>query len=227
VFKDGAEKEVAGIVVVKFAAGLKLEVAAAEFGDEVVDGVEVARNVGEELGIVGIAGDAGSVVEELGDGDAGAGVLAVVGEIVGDVAVEFDGAFGNLLNDEHGSELLGDRTETEFDVGSVGDVPLTISETVAAFEDDFVVFGDENCAREFAAVGILAGKLIDFGGFVGGLWGRRAVEEHKKNGDAKAWAHLSCLLWERKVARDAGGEDSTRCGWDREYIRCPWGVIVR
>jgi hypothetical protein len=24
-----------------------------------------------------------------------------------------------------------------------------------------------------------------------------------------------------------GGEDSTRCGWDREYIRCPWGVIVR
>ena len=135
--------------------------------------------------VVGVTRDAGSVTEELGDGDAGAGVLAVVGEIVGDAAIEFDAALGYLLENEHGGELLGDGADAEFDVGGVGDVPFAIGEAVAAFEDNFVVFGYEDGASELAAVGILAGELVDFGGFVGELGGREGVDENEKDGKAE------------------------------------------
>jgi hypothetical protein len=185
VFEDSTEDEVAGIVVVEFGAGLELEITAAKFCDEIVDGVIVTGDVGEESGVVGVTRDAGSVTEELGDGDARAGVLAVVGEIVGDVAIEFDAALGYLLENEHGGELLGDRAETEFDVRGVGDVPLAIGEAVAALEDNFVVFGYEDGASELAAVGVLTGELFDFGGFVSGLGRCEGLDENEKDGKAK------------------------------------------
>jgi len=50
---------------------------------------------------------------------------------------------------------------------------------------DFVVFGYEDGASELAAVGILAGELVDFGGFVGELGGREGVDENEKHGKAE------------------------------------------
>ena len=185
VFEDSTEDEVAGIVVVEFGAGFELEITAAKFCDEIVDGVIVTGDVGEESGVIGVTRDAGSVTEELGDGYAGAGVLAVVGEIAGDVAVEFDAALGYLLENEHGGELLGDRAKAEFDVRGVGDVPLAIGEAVAAFEDNFVVFGHKDGTSELAAVGVLTGELVDFGGFVGGLGRREGVHENEKDDKAE------------------------------------------
>jgi len=54
---------------VELRAGLELQVAAAEFFYKIVDGVVVARNVGKEFGIVGVAGDTGGVAEQLADGN--------------------------------------------------------------------------------------------------------------------------------------------------------------
>src|ERR1043166_823242 len=53
------EKKKSGVVVVELRAGLELQVAAAEFFHEILDGVVVARRVGKEFGVVGIAGDTG------------------------------------------------------------------------------------------------------------------------------------------------------------------------
>ena len=64
-------------------AGRELQVATTECFHKIVDGVVVARNVGKEFGIVGIAWDAGRVAEQLADGDFRTGVLAIIGEIVG------------------------------------------------------------------------------------------------------------------------------------------------
>jgi hypothetical protein len=152
--------------------------------------------------VVGVTRDAGSVTEELGDGDAGAGVLAVVGEIVGYVAIEFDAALGYLLENKHGGELLGDGAEAESDVRAVGDVPFAIGEAVAAFEDNLVVFGYEDGASELAAVGVLAGELVDFGGFVGGLGGREAVDENEKAAKSERMLVGSCSN-EKTVPRRA------------------------
>ena len=87
---DGAEEEVAGVVVVELRARLEFEVVAGELLDEVGDGVRVAALLGEEGGPPRVAGDAGGVVEELVDGDAPARVLAVVGQVVRELAVELD-----------------------------------------------------------------------------------------------------------------------------------------
>jgi hypothetical protein len=54
---------------VELRAGLELQVATAEFFDEIIDGVVVARDVGKEFGIVGVAGDTGGVGEQLADGN--------------------------------------------------------------------------------------------------------------------------------------------------------------
>ena len=66
--ENRSEKEKSGIVVVELSAGLELQVAAAEFFHEIVDDVVVARNVGKEFGIVGVAGDTGRVAQQLADG---------------------------------------------------------------------------------------------------------------------------------------------------------------
>ncbi len=67
--ENRSEKEKPGIVVVELRTGLELQVAAAEFFYKIVDGVVVARNVGKEFGIVGVAGDTGGMAEQLADGN--------------------------------------------------------------------------------------------------------------------------------------------------------------
>ena len=99
--ENRTEKEISRVVVVELRAGLELQIAAAEFLHEILYWVGVARHFGKELRVVGIAGDTGRMAEQLADGDFRTSILAVVGKIVGEVAVELNGALGHLLHDQH------------------------------------------------------------------------------------------------------------------------------
>ena len=78
----------------------------------------------------------------------------------------------------------------------------SLSQLLDAFEDNLVVFGYEDGASELAAVGVLAGELVDFGGFVGGLGGREAVDENEKAAKSERMLVGSCSN-EKTVPRRA------------------------
>jgi len=101
------------------------------------------------------------------DGGKGAqfeGVAAIVGEIVGKVTFKLDGAFRDLLHDQHGSKLFGNRAESEFYVRCIENIPFAIGQTVALLENDLIVVGDQDRTRKRAAVYVLRYQLVYFGG---------------------------------------------------------------
>ena len=104
------------------------------------------------------------MTEQLAYRDFRAGVPAIVREIVGEVALELDGAFRHLLHDQHGSKLLGDRAEPKLYVRSIENIPFAIGETVALLENDLIVIGDQDRTRERAALCVLRYQFVDFGG---------------------------------------------------------------
>src|SRR5215217_4835168 len=125
-FDDSAEQKVTGVVVGKFGTRLELEIAAGIVFHKLVNLVGIPADVLEEARLARITRNAGSVCEQVMNGHLISDVLAVLREVIGELAVELDlPLFGKLKNDGRG-KLLGDRSESELRVGSVGNVPLHI-----------------------------------------------------------------------------------------------------
>src|ERR1700683_3282901 len=66
--ENRSQKEKSRVVIVELGAGFELQVAAAEFFHEIVDGVVVAGNFIKEFRVLSVTGNAGSVAEKLADG---------------------------------------------------------------------------------------------------------------------------------------------------------------
>jgi hypothetical protein len=73
---------------------------------------------------------------------------------------ETDGAFGYLLHHQHRSELLGDGGDAEFYVGSVGDVPFAVGETVPLLEDDLVMVRDKDVKEQHSAYWVMSLAIL-------------------------------------------------------------------
>src|SRR4026207_1923538 len=86
------------------------------------------------------------------DGDLLADILAIVWKVIRQFAIELDLSLGDKLQNQSGSELLGDRTEAKTGFRSIGNVPLHICQTETLFVYDFAVFSHEHRAIEEAVL---------------------------------------------------------------------------
>src|ERR1043165_3580287 len=93
-------------------------------------------------------------------------VLAVVGQVVGELAVQLDlSLFDELKNDGRG-ELLGDRSESKLRVGSVRNVPLHIRKSNPALVNHFSILCDKGGAVKLAVLVREREHLLDLRGMI-------------------------------------------------------------
>ncbi len=134
-------------------------------------------------------------MEELFDGDARGGVLAIPGEIVGEFAVEFNFSIGDLLEDEDRGELFGERSDTEFRLRSVGSAGREVGVADAVRVKHRAVASDEDGAVEVAELGVAGDEGSDASGCFRrgpiGLGGKREGEDgkHCQNYGSEAGLH--------------------------------------
>src|SRR5262249_44112350 len=147
---DRAQQKVAGVIVFKFRPRLESEIAAAILLYKFLDSVWIAADILEEAGKACIAWNAGRVSEQVVDRYFLAGVFAVVGQVIRELAVELDLPFLDELHYQHRRELLRYRPEPEFRVRGVGDVPFHIRHPIALLENHAAFFGDQDRPIELA-----------------------------------------------------------------------------
>ena len=70
------------------------------------------------------------------DGYPAAGVLSIVRQVIGEMAVQADLALVDELQREQSRELLGDGPEFELGAGVVRNAPFEVGESKALFIDD-------------------------------------------------------------------------------------------
>ena len=92
---NGPQKKVAGVTVNEFGSRLEFEIAARVRFDEIVDREGIAADVLEKSGQRRVTGNARGVAQQIVNCHFRAGVLAIVGKIIDQFAIQFDLA---LLN---------------------------------------------------------------------------------------------------------------------------------
>ena len=70
-----------------------------------------------------------------------AGVLTIIRQVICDFAVEPDFALLNQLQYQSRCELLGDRTQSEFGVGRIGNIPFHVGQAETLLVNDLSIFG--------------------------------------------------------------------------------------
>ncbi len=106
-------------------------------------------------------------MEQLFDRHATTCVFAVPGQVVGHLALKRDLVFGSLLQDEQGSELLGDGGDAEPRVWRVGRARSHVGIADPLGVDDLAVVGDQNRPVEVAVLLVIRDQALDSLRFTG------------------------------------------------------------
>src|ERR1041385_2181380 len=88
--------------------------------------------------------------EQVVNRDLLANVFAVIGQVVGEFAVQLDLSLFNQLQNNGRRKLLGDRSESKLRVGGVWNVALHVRESKPALVNPLAVLRDEARAVKLA-----------------------------------------------------------------------------
>src|SRR5690349_6111817 len=99
-------------------------------------------------------------------------IFAVIGQVVGELAVQLDLSLFDKLKNHGRGELLGDRSESKLRVGSVWNIPLHVRESDRALVNDLSILRDENRAVELTILVRDVEHLLNLRGMVLGKRGR-------------------------------------------------------
>ena len=182
---DGAEEEVAGVVVPELGTRVELEVAAAVLEDEVPDFVGVAADVAlEKFGQARVARDAGRVVEQVVDRDAcrpcpcgsraGAGRASSSSDSLPSSTSCITRVAVNCLVIEPRRNLVS---------GVLGMFHSKSARPIPLLEDHLPVLGDQRAAVEGAHVVVALQQRPDGRGLVVGSQAPREEEQHHERRD--------------------------------------------
>ncbi len=155
------------------------------------------------------------------------GFFAVVGNVIGEITVEIDLSFTHELKDEQRRELLGHRTELEFRLEIVWNLPFEICVPEGMLINDFAIASHENRAAEIAfdGVGLPDGihpSRFGSGGFL--LSECRNRQDHKNRHGSKK-SHASPLFAGQHF-RNAGKGKALRFVAGDEVIRGDYGLAA-
>src|ERR1043165_69079 len=88
--------------------------------------------------------------EQVGNRGLLSNVFAVIGQVVGEFAVQLDLSLLDQLQNNGRRKLLGDRSESQLRVGCVWNVPLHVRESNPALVNPLAVLRDEGRAVKLA-----------------------------------------------------------------------------
>ncbi len=95
------------------------------------------------------------------DGDLVTRVLSIVGQVIGDLAIELDLAIFGQQQNKRSSKLLGHGSDAKSRVGPVRDRPFHIRHPKTFLVDDLALFSDQHRPVELPVVMILLEQLVD------------------------------------------------------------------
>ncbi len=106
--------------------------------------------------------------------------LWAVGHVFLNRVVRFQLSHFLEFEDQGSRELLGHRTQAEFRLDRVGDIPLAVRKPITAFEDRFITLGDQHGPIELPDAYVREHVRIQLGCQVLSLNGSNGCEEESK-----------------------------------------------
>ena len=186
---DRPQENIPRVVILEFGAGIEFQRLVLRQQNDLRGS---QRNPHElrlhEFFVVGVAGNSGSVSQQLLDGDALPGFRARF-KILAGLVVHRQLALLLQLQNRRGGKLLGDRSQPELRGGRVGDVPFHVRHAVPFFDQHLATLGDQHRTDKAPVLLVGFSHVVELGRegcVLGEAGGNRHADQRRK---ANKWSH--------------------------------------
>ena len=129
-FEHRTQQKITRVTVRELCPRFEFQIAATSFDREIPHGVpSTAIGSFQKTRRLSEIWNAGSVTEQMMDGYAAAGILAIVRQVIRKMSIQPYLSFAHKLKDEKGGELLCYRSQFELCTGIVWDMPFQVGES--------------------------------------------------------------------------------------------------